>query len=80
MEKRRCRDGEKGEEEGVFLNRSLGMAPPGPFSEKASQRIRNYTNTVPGPWKSGRLEVSTLFCGEKPTSTRSMQIEQNTVE
>lgn len=61
--------GRKGERRGSF-NRSLGMAPPGPFSEKASQRIRNYTNPVPGPRKDGRLEVSRVLEEKPPNAAR----------
>lgn len=53
--------------EGGLFNCSLGMAPQGPFSEK-EQWIRNDTKTVPGPWKSGRLTVSTLCWGKNPHS------------
>lgn len=68
----RRRERERG---GGSFNRSLGMAPPGPFSEKASQRFRNYTNTVPGPWKSGRMELSTQFWGKKNPYKHSVQLE-----
>lgn len=66
---------------GGSFNCSLGMAPQGPFSEKASQRIRNDTNTVPGPWKSGRLTVSTLCWGKNPHPLHfAVRIEKNTTE
>lgn len=49
---------------GGLFDCSLGMAPPGPFSEKASQWFKNYTSTVPAPWKTSKLG-SVIGTGKK---------------
>jgi len=66
MERRRRR---RRRRRGGSFNCSLGTVLRGPFSEKASQRIRNYTNTGPIP------RAFRLFEGTKLIHLLWLQLE-----